>query len=397
MAVLIIGGGIAGLACAASLAREGQTVTVLEAGAAVGGLARTGVREGFAFNRGAHALYGGGAAQRVLTSLGIATRGHRPSLRGVVFRDGAAHRLPSTPWSVLTTSLLGMRSRVALARIFGGIRSLRGDERSAQAWVEAVGDDPVLRDFMAAMLRLSTYSGDLSAIRSDAAVAALRQATLHGVTYLDGGWQQLVDALRDACVAAGVTMRTRAPVEAVEPGAVTLRDGTTLQAEHVVLAVPPSVAAQWVEVPALGRAQVACLDVALHERPAGPGLAFDLDDPMYLSVHSDAAALGPGALVHTLHYGAPEDARIRLEGLLDRTLPGWRERCVHAQFLPSITVTEGIVAPGGPPRPKVAVGPGLWRIGDAVGDHGGLADAALGSAQGVAHAIVRGAASARAA
>ena len=108
---------------------------------------------------------------------------------------------------------------------------------------------------------------------------------------------------------------------------------------------------------------------------------------MYLSVHSDVATLGPGAMVHTLHYGAVHDARERLEGLLDRTLPGWRDHVVHTQFLPRITVTEGIVPPGSKGRPGVRAG-GVWRVGDAVGAHGGLADAAFGSALEVARAIL---------
>jgi phytoene dehydrogenase-like protein len=385
--VLVVGGGIAGLACAALLQRGGRTVTVLEAGAAPGGLARSTVRDGFTFNRGGHALYRGGAAQEVLEVLDVEVRGTPPSLEGVAYRGGKVHRLPSAPWSLLTTGLLGWRGRGALLRLFAGIKTLQAGPESAAQWLDAYTPDPAARAFLASMLRLSTYAGDLSAIRAADAVAALRQATLHGVLYLDGGWQQLVDAL-----SRGLTVRTRAPVEQVEPGAVTLRDGERLVAEHVVLAVPPSVAARWVPGGACAMSKVACLDVALRTRPRGPRLGFDLDDPMYAAVHSDTARLAPegGALVHTFHYQAPTDARARLEGLLDRMLPDWRAHVVHAQFLPSITVTEGIVSPGSGGRPGVRV-EGLervWRVGDAVGDHGALADAAFGSAREVARAIL---------
>ena len=392
--VLVVGGGIAGLACAALLGRGGRRVTLLEGASAVGGLARTRICDGFALNRGAHALYRGGEAQAVLGMLGITPRGRAPALRGVAYRSGERHRLPTTPWSMLSTSLLSMRGRLAVAKVFAGLGSLEGGPTSAAAWVEASAPDDSARAFLAAMLRLSTYCGDLEAVGADVAVAALRQAARHGVLYLDGGWQQLVDALLAACEQHGVEVRTRAPAEQVVPGVVTLRDGARLEAADVVLALPPSVAARFVEVPPLHVARVACLDVALSRRPDGPGLAFDLDDPMYLSVHGDAAALGPGTVVHTIHYGAPCDARPRLEGLLDRTLPGWREVCAHVQFLPSIAVSEGIVPPGGR-RPGVRAG-GLWRVGDAVGEHGGLADAAFGSAREVARAIL-GVATSRAA
>jgi protoporphyrinogen oxidase len=388
--VVVVGGGIAGLACAALLARGGRTVTLLERGAAVGGLARTAKHDGFSFNRGAHALYRGGAAQSVLEELGVAVAGDAPGLRGVAFYGGGSHRLPSSPWAMLTTGLLSMRGRWALGKLFGAVGTLEAGEESAAAWVERCMPDAASSAFLSAMLRLSTYCGDLEAVRAAEAVAALRQASVHGVLYLDGGWQTLVDGLVAACDRLGVTIRTRAAVLGVEAGGVTLRKGECVEATHVVLAVPPSVAAQWTEVPRLHTARVACLGVALRERPSGPGLAFDLDDPMYLSVHSDVATLGPGAMVHTLHYGAPEDARPRLEGLLDRALPGWREQVVHTQFLPRIAVTEGIVPPGSVGRPGVRAN-GVWRVGDAVGAHGGLADAAFGSAQEVARAILRAA------
>ena len=395
--VVVVGAGIAGLACAALLARAGRSVTLLEAGAEPGGLARARVQDGFVFNRGAHALYRGGAAQAVLASLGIEPCGRPPSLRGVGFYEGQGHRLPTTPWGVLTTGLLTLRGRGTVLKTFAGLSKLQPGPISAAAWLEEVAADASARAFLASMLRLSTYCGDLSQISAAAALDALRQASLHGVIYLDGGWQQLVARLVESCTAAGVEIVCRAPVEQVVAGRLTLRGGTSMDAGEIVLALAPSVARRWVEVPEIGHAQVACLDVALRQRPQGPGLAFDLEDPMYLSVHSDAGDLAPqgGAVVHTVHYGAPDDARPRLEGLLDRTLPRWREACVHTQFLPKITVTEGIVPPGAA-RPEVRT-QGIWRVGDAVGNHGALADAAFGSAREVAHAIVGSAAGGRAA
>lgn len=395
--VIVVGAGIAGLACAALLGRAGRSVTVLEAGSQPGGLARARVQDGFVFNRGAHALYRGGAAQAVLSSLGIEPAGKAPSLRGVAFFEGQCHRLPTTPWGMLTAGLLSLRGRGAALKTFARLPRLQPGPISAAAWLEEITEDASGRAFLASMLRLSTYCGDLAEISAVAAVDALRQASLHGVVYLDGGWQQLVTRLVEACAAAGVEIVCRAPVEHVVAGQVTLRDGTSLDAGEIVLAVAPSVARRWIEVPDLGHAQVACLDVALRQRPPGPGLAFDLEDPMYLSVHSDAGDLAPpgGAVVHTVHYGAPDDARPRLEGLLDRTLPGWRDACAHTQFLPKITVTEGIVSPG-VGRPGVRA-QGIWRVGDAVGEHGALADAAFGSAREVAHAIVGSAAGGRAA
>ena len=60
--VAVIGGGLAGLTAACYLARQGREVTVFEQAAELGGRAATQLSDGFAFNRGAHALYSGGAA-----------------------------------------------------------------------------------------------------------------------------------------------------------------------------------------------------------------------------------------------------------------------------------------------------------------------------------------------
>ena len=49
---IVIGGGIAGLATAALLAREGHTVTLLEQSSEVGGRAGTWERDGFRFDTG---------------------------------------------------------------------------------------------------------------------------------------------------------------------------------------------------------------------------------------------------------------------------------------------------------------------------------------------------------
>src|SRR5207253_14118 len=68
---LVVGGGLAGLSAATYLARAGQRVTLLEKAPALGGRAVTDAPHGFTLNRGAHALYTGGAASEVLRDLGV--------------------------------------------------------------------------------------------------------------------------------------------------------------------------------------------------------------------------------------------------------------------------------------------------------------------------------------
>ena len=69
--VAVIGGGLSGLTAAALLARQGRQVTVFEGSAHLGGRAQSPTMQGTPVNLGPHALYLGGAAFEVLTSLGI--------------------------------------------------------------------------------------------------------------------------------------------------------------------------------------------------------------------------------------------------------------------------------------------------------------------------------------
>ncbi len=64
--VIIVGGGLAGLATAAYLAKAGRPVTVLERSKELGGRADTHVSKGYFFNLGPHALYAKGAGRAVL-------------------------------------------------------------------------------------------------------------------------------------------------------------------------------------------------------------------------------------------------------------------------------------------------------------------------------------------
>jgi phytoene dehydrogenase-like protein len=75
--VVVIGAGLAGLTAAATAARAGRRVTVIDAHRP-GGRARTDQKSGYLFNQGPHALYRGGPAWQILAELGVKHRGHNP-------------------------------------------------------------------------------------------------------------------------------------------------------------------------------------------------------------------------------------------------------------------------------------------------------------------------------
>jgi phytoene dehydrogenase-like protein len=419
--VAIVGGGVAGLAAAALLARAGRSVVSFEKAAAAGGRAVTHRAGEFLFNQGPHALYRRGHGQAVLRELGVRLEGGVPTASGGYAIDrGRKHTLPGGFVSLLTTGLFALPAKLEMARLLAGVARIDPAplaRTTLREWVERTVRDPAARRFVEALVRLSTYANAPQEQSAGAALAQLQLALSGNVLYLDGGWQTLVDGLRDAAAAAGARIVTSARVAKVEAGAagrrVALAGGEVVEAAAVILATPPEAAAALVggaegEVLRGWAARcrpvrAACLDVGLSRLPVPRAtFALGIDEPLYFSVHSARARLGPtgAAVVHVAQYlpGEGSDAKEverRLESLLDLVQPGWRGALVERRYLPNMQVTGALVSAqdgglAGRPGPQVAGTTDLFVAGDWVGPQGMLADASLASAGQAAEIILRG-------
>jgi phytoene dehydrogenase-like protein len=408
---------VSGLATAALCARHGWRVTLFERASAVGGRAATRVEHGFSMNLGAHALYLGGPAARLLRELGVAWSGRSPSLRSAIaLYRGDECLLPAGLTSLVATSMMSPSAKLEAARWMGRLSRLDPAPFAGltlEAWLSSSVTHESVRDLLRALVRLSSFHDDAERIGAGAALAQLRVASA-GVAYLDGGWQTLVDGLARAAVEAGARLVPGVQVAAVEHDVtargVRLQEGTRVPARAVIVATPPGSARELVRAgardgaspdawPLLDDVRVACLDVGLARLPRSERtFALGVDVPLYFSVHSTWGRLAPpgSALVQTMKYLAPGEhdgaaVESELEALVERMQPGWRRELVVRRYLPQMTVTHAaaLAALGGLEGRPTAAWPridGLYVAGDWVGPRGMLLDACMASARAAADA-----------
>jgi phytoene dehydrogenase-like protein len=397
--VAVVGGGLAGLAAAATAAKAGSLVVLFEQAPTLGGRARTRQDHGFAFNIGPHALYQGGASLRVLGSLGVTPRAAKVGQAGAqVLHADTLYPLPADARSLVTSKLLSFRTKFELATFLGTLDrrdSAALDAMTVDDWLATTLRTERARQLVRASIRTAAYANDPSRLSAGAGLRQL-QTGFSGALYVHGGWQSIVDDLRARAVTFGAQIMNGAHVAEVETAdgarvqAIRLADGRRVQASAVILAVPPAQATALVaggQQPSLAGwaatavpVRAASLDIGLRRLPRPRAwFAVGLEEPLYLSVHSSWAHLAPagGALIHSLRYLGNEprgnaDTERQLERLLDLMQPGWRDEVVVRRFVPELTVAGALPSVAweqqqGPRRPAVPGTTGLFVAGDWVG------------------------------
>jgi len=273
MRIAVVGAGIAGLATAHRLRQEASKrgtpveIAILEASARAGGRLRTVDEAGYRIEWAANGIQGtAGAAARLTDDLGLSSErvpARREAARRFLYRAGALHLLPMSPPALLRFGAIspGARLRLAAEPLFA--RRTDKDESVLAFATRHIGDEAA-RALVGAAVR-GIFAGDASRLSVDAAFPAMRRmerrdrslfvammrerkAPGGGALWsLRRGMGALVDAL---AASAGASLRLRAPVLGIEPlqdGArarwrVALASGESVDADAVVLAVPPKAA-----------------------------------------------------------------------------------------------------------------------------------------------------------
>jgi squalene-associated FAD-dependent desaturase len=334
---VVVGGGLAGLAAALDLADEGAAVTLLEARPSLGGAVQTlPERDGDPApppDNGQHVALGccseylrflrrigqGAAIRRVRLAMPVIDERRRVAQLG-------AGMVPLLRYSHLTT---GDRLRVGLVaqrlgqmrpenhdhETFGELLRRLGTSRSAIDRFWDVFIRPALNlpaEEASAALGIFTVQTALLGPRraSDLLLPTQPLGAMHG------------DAASRALEDAGASVRTRSRAVSLETDAVVTSDGERIEADRVVLAVPPADSAALLGEPAplLGDSPIVSVHMLFDRRVLVPPLAALLGSPAHwlfdrgrITGHKPET----GQYLTVVSSGAPELAATRGRDLVE--------------------------------------------------------------------------------
>lgn len=252
--VVVIGAGVAGLACALTLKRAGKSVLVLEASDGVGGRVRSDHVDGFVLDRGFQVLLTAYPTCRELLDfrslrLGLFDPGAlvRTGNREVTFSD--PFRAPGEAWATLTAPVASLMDKVRIARLRREV--LRSDleaawQRPNLTTLEFLRQYGFSEKVITCFFR-PFFSGIFleSSLQTSARMFAFvfRCFSAGTAALPAGGMQQIPRQLAAALGLEAIQLKAR--VRSVQPGSVRLEDGTAFAARQIVLAVDGDQTRAW--------------------------------------------------------------------------------------------------------------------------------------------------------
>lgn len=384
--VLIVGGGLAGLACGLELHAAGVRPLILEASDGVGGRVRTDLHEGYRLDRGFQVILEAyPECRRVLDYDALELRSFYPGAQiwtGRGFsRFADPFRRPQDAMAALKASVGTLQDKLRVARLRKEVMDgppdaiLRGPDRMTQEDLQAYGFssgmiDGFFRPFFGGVL-LNPRLTDSSRIFR----YVFRMFSEGNTSVPRKGMGEIPLQLAGRLPEGAVRLRAR--VKAAEPGRVRLESGEELGAEAVVVATEGPEAARLLRgIGDPGSKSTSCVYFEAPEPPVkGPMLVLDGEGkgPVnHLAVLSEVSrdCAPPGrSLVSASCVGDPpaddgELARAVLAQMgrwFGPRVREWRHlrtyRIPHAQPLQDPGALE-------PPERSVQVEPGLFVCGD---------------------------------
>jgi phytoene dehydrogenase-like protein len=248
--VVVIGGGIGGLATGALLCKKGFKTLLLEQGTTLGGRANsTAYKSGYIVDWGIHLLRFGdkGIAAQVFKMLGDKLEVLEPG-EGKLFHEGRWLELPTKADVLRRTPLLEDEDKkvagILLAKIIGTPPEKVLDTSIAH-WLRDFGVSVRLDWIMRLISKLcitTNAPADLSAGEVFTVISGALGAG-KSVGYPKAGWKTVIDKLHSIIAAEGGQVKTRTKVEKIEVDdrkkvSAVIAEGATIETKDVVYAAP---------------------------------------------------------------------------------------------------------------------------------------------------------------
>lgn len=244
--VLVIGGGISGLAAAYRLTRAGAVVTLLEASDQLGGLGTFFDDDGVAIERFYHCVMPTDEhLLPLLEELGLAEGIRWRSTRMGMVVQGRRYAFNSA-LDLLRFTALTLPQRIRFGAVSVALRRLgRGrdlDNLRTEDWLRGLYGDVIWKRIFQPMFgsKFGSSFGDVPALYLWQRLGRERNVATRG--YPEGGYKSIITALREGIEAGGGQVRTSAPVQRLavtdEGATAELGSGETIAADWAVSTVP---------------------------------------------------------------------------------------------------------------------------------------------------------------
>jgi len=174
--VVIVGGGISGLACACRLQKFGRSVTLIESSSQAGGLLGSTQQDGFLFESGPQSFQGTETMLALVRELGIENELCRADSKAprYILRHGKLIEVPTSPHALLSSSLLGVKSRLRLASEIFRSSEPPSQEESIADFVRRKFGHEIL-EYLVTPFVSGVYAGDPEKLSLSAAFPTLEE------------------------------------------------------------------------------------------------------------------------------------------------------------------------------------------------------------------------------
>lgn len=390
--VLVVGGGLAGLAAAFEASRRGHFVTILESSEKIGGRGTSEELKGYPTNAGPHLLNYRGPLHVLVTKCSkVALRGQRLRASQYHHRNGGKWRPLAISSKAIQNSKLPAQQKLELLKL-RRVMKKAAKKTPQQSFAEWVDDQyPHLNEELSAWAELSTWlspsDGSDLHFHSQQSQHSLWK---RGSFRLEFGWAEIVGRILSALDRLGVEMHSTAKVTELicndngRVKKVRLENGKRIAADHVILALPRKncekiLATMEFDQPlaTTTKLEATLLELLLDGRFLCDGLMFDHGNGVTLLNQYRDDAENFHSIVSAFAKGkeSPSQRLERIESTLDQTASGWRDAIKMRRKTNSITIASAIPSDKRPEVDQLSKH-GILLAGDWLNSPYWLADAA---------------------